>query len=173
MIERISPELQQSVIEATARYIKKAGDLYNKQFELIPVLFDLTGRSAGMYRVKNGKRQIRYNPYIFAKYFNDNIAETVPHEVAHYVTDRLYGLRSVRPHGKEWASVMRGFGVEPKRTCQYDLDGVPVRVFKRVDYRCSCMTHQVTSRRHSQIERGHAQFACRRCGESIVYAQTT
>ncbi len=56
---------------------------------MVPVRFELQGRAAGMYRVHKGERVIRYNPYIFSKYFDDSLANTVPHEVAHYITDVL------------------------------------------------------------------------------------
>jgi len=61
-----------------------------------------------MYRANKNHRVIRYNPYIFAKSFEDNLGLTVPREVAHYVTDMMFGHS--RPHGKEWHEVMRAFG---------------------------------------------------------------
>jgi len=169
IIEPISSDQQQHVREVTAGYIEQASKLYTRSFELIPVRFDLKGRAAGMYRVKNSERVIRYNPYLFAKYFEDNVAETVPHEVAHYVIEKLYGVRRVRPHGIEWAEVMREFGVSTKRASHcYDMKGIPVKVYKRFTYRCGCTTHNVTRRRHNQMQAGMATFACRRCGEAIA-----
>lgn len=100
-IQPISPALQEQVIAKTNHFIKNAANYYEQSFKEIPVLFDLTGKAAGMYRVKAGQRVIRYNPYVFAKYFDDNFAETIPHEVAHYITDILYGLKTIRPHGNE------------------------------------------------------------------------
>jgi len=114
IIEPIDAGQQRAVHLATERCLRRAGELCGRDFASIPVTFDLTGRSAGMYRVRHGRRSIRYNPYLFAKYFEDNLAVTVPHEVAHYVTDMLYGLHRVRPHGMEWQAVMRSLGVEPR-----------------------------------------------------------
>ena len=127
LVEPIDAGQQQAVRLATESCLRRAGGLCRRDFASIPVSFDLTGRSAGMYRVRNGRRSIRYNAYLFAKYFEDNLAVTVPHEVAHYVTDMLHGLHRVRPHGMEWQAVMRSLGVEPRACADYDLSGVPVR----------------------------------------------
>jgi SprT protein len=142
--------------------------MFQFSLETVAVTFDLAGSAAGMYRVCRGERVIRYNPYIFAKYFENNLAVTVPHEVAHYVTDRLYGLRNIRPHGVEWKTIMRSLGAEPRVTARYDLTGVPVRRQRRFSYRCECSTHQLSSCRHNRIQRGQSSYLCRRCGSAIV-----
>lgn len=167
--EAIDATQRAAVIEATHAWIGRAGALYGRRFEPIPVLFDLSGRAAGMYRVQRGTRVIRYNPYLFAKYPHDSLTVTVPHEVAHYITERLYGLRRVRPHGPEWRAVMRDFGVDPAATADHDLDGIPGRRQRRHPYRCACLVHPLTTRRHNLILRG-ARYRCRRCGDELVYS---
>lgn len=158
-----------AVVEATRAWIARAGVLYGRRFEPIPVLFDLKGRAAGMYRVQRGERVIRYNPYLFAKYPQDNLTVTVPHEVAHYITDRLYGLRRVRPHGREWRAVMQDFGVDPAAATDYDLAGIPTRSQRRHAYRCACLVHQFSTRRHNLVAQG-ARYRCRHCGDELVYS---
>ena len=165
----LNAEQRQRVVEATCRCIAQAAALYGRELAEIPVTFDLCGRATGMYRVRNGRREIRYNPHIFAKYFSDNLANTVPHEVAHYVTDMLHGLRRVRPHGPEWQAVMRAFDAEPAATCRYDLEGIPVRRQRRFRYRCACMTHSVTTVRHRRIQDGRVRYHCRRCRTPLSY----
>ncbi len=91
LVKPIDDAQRQRVIDETTACIYKADDLFNQSFDLIPVSFDLMGRAAGMYRVRNGQRVIRYNPWLFARYFKDNLANTVPHEVAHYIVDMVYG----------------------------------------------------------------------------------
>jgi len=172
MIEPITLSQQQQVNKLTAEYIHQASELYQQQFEVIPVLVDLKGRAAGMYRIKGRERAIRYNPYLFAKYFEDNLRGTVPHEVAHYITEKLYGLGRVRPHGIEWTEVMRAFGHESSQTChKYDLNGVPVRRQRRFPYECRCTQHQLSTHRHNKVLKGKAQYQCRRCGEAIFLVQ--
>ena len=147
--------------------LEQAGQMFRYSPASVAVTFDLTGSAAGMYRVHGAERVIRYNPYIFAKYFANNLAVTVPHEVAHYVTDRLYGLRNIRPHGAEWKTVMRSLGADPSVTARYDLSGVPVRRQRRYSYRCECSAHQLSSCRHNKIQRGQSSYLCRRCGSAI------
>ncbi|HFD80991.1 MAG TPA: metallopeptidase (SprT family) [Gammaproteobacteria bacterium] len=167
-VQPIGEEQRQQVEQATADWLQRAGELYGTRFPLIPVAFDLMGRCAGMYRVRRGRRCIRYNPWLFARYFEDSLAQTVPHEVAHYVTDALYGIRNVRPHGAEWRAIMRSLGVEPRASGQYDLQGIPVRRQQRHRYRCGCDRHLLSSCRHNRIRRGEARYLCRRCGQALV-----
>jgi SprT protein len=169
-VEPIDVVRRRRVVTATESYIARAGKLLGRSFAAIPVLFDLAGRAAGMYRVNQGGRVIRYNPYLFAKAFADHLATTVPHEVAHYITDMVHGWRNVRPHGAEWQALMVAFGAEPSRTCAYDLAGVPLRTQRRHAYRCGCTTHRLTSRRHNQVRRGAMRYYCRHCGEQLIPA---
>lgn len=155
--------------EHTADRIRQAAVHFGQDFAEIPVLFDLRGRSAGMYQVKNGQRMIRYNPVIFSRYFEDNLVQTVPHEVAHYVADMLHGFRNIRPHGREWKEIMRFFGADTRATGQYDLQGLPLRRQRRFRYQCSCQQHDLTTRRHNRVNRRQAQYYCRRCGERLKF----
>jgi SprT protein len=164
----IDAQQQKQVVELTHLYIKKAGEIFGRSFPEIPVLFDLRGRSAGMYRVRDRQRQIRYNPFVFARYFEDNLAVTVPHEVAHYIVDCLHGIRKVRPHGAEWKSLMHTFGADDSRTCRYDLSGIPVKSEKRYAYRCGCKTHQLTSRRHNKVLKKRIYYLCKSCGGKLT-----
>lgn len=170
-IEPISPALQEQVINKTNYFLKSATDYYNRAFSEIPVLFDLTGKAAGMYRVKAGQRVIRYNPYVFAKYYDDNFSETIPHEVAHYVTDVLFGLNKIRPHGSEWKSVMQVFGVAANRTANYDLSDLPKRQHRKFIYHCGCQNFELTSRRHNKILRGTGHYMCRDCGGKLLFVK--
>lgn len=157
-----------AVLAATEACLERAGRIYRRHFPAITVRFDLRGRAAGMYRVRRSQREIRFNPYIFAKYFDEGMTQTVPHEVAHYVIDLLYGLRRVRPHGPEWRAVMQALGAEPRATGNYDLSGIPLRTQRRFPYRCACPhAHQLTTRRHNAIGRRQARYLCRRCGEPL------
>ena len=170
-IKPITTAQQEIVIKQTQHFIKSAADYYSRSLSDIPVLFDLKGKAAGMYRVKAGQRVIRYNPYVFAKYFDDNINETIPHEVAHYVTDVLYGLGKIRPHGDEWKSVMQLFGVSAKRTANYDLTGLPRRQYRTFVYHCGCQDYELTSRRHNKILRGQGHYLCRDCGGKLLFVK--
>jgi len=166
--ESINGTQRSEVLLATQDCVVRASGLFEHDFVAPPVRFDLSGRAAGQYRVLGGDATIRYNPLIFARYFADNLNETVPHEVAHFVVDQLWGLRRVRAHGAEWQSVVRALGAEPRATARYDLTGLPVRRQRRFDYRCACRTHELTTCRHRRVQRGDARYHCRYCGQPLV-----
>ena len=174
-ISPLSAEQQQIVIDETIRYIKQAIDLFNLRDKAVDIIFDLTGRSAGMYRVKNNRglvfsrqqREIRYNPYIFSKYFDDNFATTIPHEVAHYVTDIIYGLKNIKPHGREWKEVMDAFGANASVTADYDLAGLPLKRQAVFTYQCACREHQLSTTRHNKITKRRYQYTCNYCKQLL------
>jgi SprT protein len=172
VIEPIGEAGQRAVVAATQEWIDRAGRLYGRRFAMLPVLFDLKGFMAGMYRIRPGRRMIRYNPYLFAKYPEDGFAVTIPHEVAHYVTDCVHGLHNIRPHGVEWQGLMREFGVDPDAAVRHhlDLSGIPVRKQRRHPYRCDCQTHALSTSRHHRVMRDVARYFCRRCGGDLTYA---
>ncbi|MEM7304207.1 MAG: SprT-like domain-containing protein [Pseudomonadota bacterium] len=163
----IDHEQQKKIISATESYLYTASTKLEHSFASIPVYFDLKGRAAGMYKVKKSQRMIRYNPYIFSQYFSENMATTVPHEVAHYVVDVLHGMGNTKPHGIEWKRVMALFNADASVTCQYDLSGLPSRHYKKINYTCSCRTHQLTRIRHNRILKG-SRYYCRHCKEELT-----
>ncbi len=132
-----------------------------------------------MYRVKNGKgrifkrqqREIRYNPYIFSKYFEDSFTTTIPHEVAHYVTDIIYGLKNIKPHGEEWKAVMHAFDADASVTANYDLSGIPVSRQTLFTYQCDCREHQLSTIRHNKIKKRRYQYYCNYCKQTLHYKQ--
>ena len=174
MIEPIGKAQQLLVIEQNCDYVRRAEDIFEQKFPAIDVVFDLSGSSAGMFRIKGHHSQIRYNPWIFAKYFDDNLEGTVPHEVAHYVVHQLYGHRRGRrhrilPHGEEWRGLMAAFGADDSVTSNYDLSGIPQRRQRRFNYQCQCRGHELTTRRHNNVLRGDSQYLCRYCKSTLEF----
>lgn len=172
-ITPLTADLQQQVIEETRLYIKQAVQLFDIKNAAVDITFNLKGRSAGMYRVRRhiirNTREIRYNPYIFSKYFTDNFKTTIPHEVAHYVSDILYGLNNIRPHGKEWKAIMQAFGANASVTANYDLTGIPLRNRTLFTYRCGCREHQLGIIRHNRIKKNHGQYYCNACKQVLSF----
>lgn len=169
LIEPINVEQQAQVLDKTQATLRLAECEYGRRFPAIPVLFDLRGRCSGMYRVRGNEQVMRFNPHIFAKYFSDNLATTVPHEVAHYVSDCLYGLGNIRPHGDEWRQIMKVFKANDSRTATYDLSGIPTRRQRYFTYCCPCQSHRLSSRRHNKLTRGEVSYHCRQCGDSLRF----
>lgn len=181
IITPLSDKQQQQVVNKTQAYIKQAADLFNLKNKKVEITFELKGRAAGMYRIKYSKarifrqqqREIRYNPYIFSKYFEDNYLTTIPHEVAHYVTDIIYGLKNIKPHGKEWKAVMQAFEADASVTANYDLSGIPLKKQSRFTYQCECRDHQLSTTRHNKIRKHRYRYYCHFCKQALHYKQQT
>ncbi|WP_197474995.1 SprT-like domain-containing protein, partial [Oleiphilus sp. HI0079] len=108
--------LQRLAINELERCLSLSERYFQRSFELDAVSFSLRGRSAGQFRAKVGRstgpvsakvtfNEIRLNASMLEAYGQRFITETIGHEVAHFIVFQLYG-RNVRPHGKEWQSVM-------------------------------------------------------------------
>ncbi|RDH83898.1 MAG: metallopeptidase (SprT family) [endosymbiont of Galathealinum brachiosum] len=151
------------VIHQTRHYIELANQQHNLNLTEIKVKFDLKGRTSGMFMVRNGLTSIRYNEIIFSHYFEDSLINTVAHEVAHYVVHTIWGVKKVKPHGKEWQQVMLMFDVKPDVTSQYDVSGLPLHRQTQHDYSCGCMMHQLSTTRHNKVQKKKAIYKCRKC----------
>lgn len=169
MVQPIGDMQQREVKQRTEHFIARSEDIFKCQFDRIPVLFDLAGRSAGMFKTIGERRVIRYNPWIFAKYFEENLRDTVPHEVAHFIVHEVYPKRGVKPHGYQWQDLMEQFGADPGVTFDLDLEGVPQRRQNTHRYFCGCQLHAVSSTRHNRAQRGRVRYHCVTCDGSLVY----
>jgi len=174
VVEPIGEDRQQLVRKHTAFYIRQAAYMFGRDFGRVPVRFDLSGTTAGMYTLHGKNGLIRYNPWIFGKYFDENLRDTVPHEVAHYIVYAVYGdrigRRRVKPHGPQWREVMDRFGADPGVTFDLDLEGVPQRRQRTHRYRCDCRLHELSTTRHNRVMRGRGSYQCVHCEGDLVYA---
>lgn len=177
-IAPIDQATRHSIILEVKRYLALAAELYQQPFDDIAVEFDLKGKTAGMYRVRSQRsflksdryeRAIRFNPWLFAKYPEDSWDNTIPHEVAHYVVDCLYGNRTIRPHGQQWQQIMRDFGAQPTTRANYDLSGIPTRQMKQYAYQCNCRQVLLSSQRHARVSKGIQRYMCRDCQSELRY----
>ncbi len=169
-IAPIDSEQRQHVRAETERYVRIAGEYYEREFPRIAVLFDLKGHTAGMFRYDGKRSVIRYNPWIFSKYFRENLRDTVPHEVAHYIVHELHPYRRVKPHGRQWQKVMDLFGADPGVTFDLDLSDVPQRRQRTHPYYCDCQFHEVSTTRHNRVQRGKGRYLCLTCNAELKYA---
>lgn len=160
---------QQEVIAVTKEWIDKANSLWKLKLEPLEIRFDLGGATWGHYVRRGDHRYLRYNPIIFALNYTASLAETIPHEVAHYVVDMTNPTRRVKPHGVEWKKVMHSFGFEkPSVTHKLDLSAVPRRRQQRFTYRCNCGTLELSATRHYRIQRNGMHYRCRKCDSEIT-----
>ncbi len=163
----------QRVVATTRACIATAASAFGlARLAPVEITFDVRGSAWGYYVRDRDRRRIRYNPWLFARYFEDGLNETVPHEVAHYVVEQLHPGRRVAAHGAEWRAVMRLFGFStPRATHRHSLDGIPVRRQQRFLYRCGCRQHELSTTRHLRILGRRMEYRCRACGE-ILRAMT-
>lgn len=128
------------------------------------VWFDLKGASAGQAHL--GKGGLRFNPVLLAGNRSAFFDEVIPHEMAHWLVFHLANGPRLKPHGREWQSVMRDlFGLAPKVTHQFDIQQAQSRPYA---YRCDCQIHYFTKRRHSLVVKGR-RYRCRECDQTLVY----
>ena len=175
LIQPLTKEKQQLVIGQTHAYIEQAIKLYNIKNKPLDIVFNLKGRTSGMYRVNyhlgRYSREIRYNPYIFSKYFEDSFNSTVPHEVAHFISDIIYGLNNIKPHGEEWKAIMLDFDADAAVTANYDLSGIPQKKLSLFTYHCSCREHQLSSIRHNKINKKRFKYYCNYCKKLLHFKE--
>jgi SprT protein len=170
---RVTAKIQECIVKAEARYKMK--------FDMPTILYHQIGRTAGWAKYST------YTIELNADFFNnghveDMINNTAVHEFAHLVTHKVYGgnefsyssvfggerrSRTVKPHGNEWKSVMRGFGLDPERCHDYNLEGVKTKGGPRIEYTCNCgKTFEISRTIHNRILMGNNRF-CKRCRSQI------
>jgi SprT protein len=169
LLQPIGSAQRHQVEQRTEEYILFAERFFGRRFDRVPVLFDLKGRAAGMFKIIGKRRFIRYNPWIFAKYFDENLRNTVPHEVAHYIVYEVYPRRSTKPHGQAWKELMAEFGADAGVTFDLDLDGVPQRSQRTHRYYCGCQLHEVSTTRHNRVQRRRMRYHCCSCDGLLVH----
>jgi len=157
----------QRVREEVANRYAEAGSYFGQCFVVPPVRFDLRGGTAGMHCVLRGTSWIRFNPWLFVRYWDDSLGNTVPHEVAHGVVWQRFPRRRVRPHGAQWREVMALFGADDRVTCDYDLADIPRRAQQRFPYTCACREHALSAVRHFRVQRGTSRYCCRYCSQPL------
>jgi len=167
-------EVREAISQAVERCIVLAERHYGRAFPRIPVCFDLRGASAGEVKERRTRRgqvtplRFRFNTWVATRHMEDFLGETVPHEVAHFVTRHLYkGRRNLKPHGPEWRRVMvECYGLPPERCHSYEVPHPYI-------FRCACKGRagewRLSVRKFNAIRRGRPYF-CRSCHQVVVYS---
>lgn len=139
---------------------------------------DLKGQSAGQASVlkdvldTHWDSYINFNPVLMRDNLDYFIAQTIPHEVSHFVQltnqyvkeSRFY---RDRPHGKVWQKLMKILGAKPNVRHKLDVRKV---VKNGTVYTCGCKEWVFTKVRHNKVMRGQARYRCPKCGEQILPA---
>lgn len=154
-----------------------ASSRFGRVFPEIPVRFDLTGRTAGMYRYRIDKhtgkpkdQEFRFNRILAKENLRTFLDDTCPHEVAHYITRTIWGTEP-SSHGAEWQGIMRDvFKLDPSRCHSMDTSRA---VKKSFVYRCGCKgkDHKLSTTKHNRVQRKAAILQCKTCGEILEFVQ--
>lgn len=171
-------ELQTKIKAEVSRWIEVANNHYKPAlpFTMPRVRFDLRGTTAGW--AKWQKWEVNFNAVLLIENYEDFIATTVPHEVAHlidgiqqdraganrtYVYTSRFGRRrrSKRDiHGDSWRAVMKVFGIVASARC-HDYDTTNSRVGNRIryEYTCHCpgKIMRAGNKIHTHIQLGNAK----------------
>lgn len=189
----VKPEVKAAFEAKRNECVTIARQRSGKDIPMFPLVFSQMGRRAGVCATDllAGESTVKVNPDYFSKNYNEQLNDTLPHEVAHAVVDFLYPLikptdglselaalmsrrrRRVDPHGSEWFEVMGWFGIpNPSIRHKMDMTGVAVRkkVARPFNYKCNCgLPHPLTLRLHKQIQENGKKRFCKNCRQVIVY----
>ncbi|WP_447555339.1 SprT family zinc-dependent metalloprotease [Vreelandella sp. EE22] len=128
------------------------------------VWFDLKGASAGQAHL--GRGGLRFNPVLMKENRQAYFDEVIPHEMAHWLVFHLKNGPRLKPHGREWQTVMRElFALTPSVTHRFDIAQSQRRPYH---YRCACQSHYFTPQRHAQAARGR-RYRCRVCESPLRF----
>ncbi|MEW8026914.1 MAG: SprT-like domain-containing protein [Candidatus Thiodiazotropha sp.] len=161
-----SDSLQSRVSKKTGELLQIGCERFNLSIEYPEIRFDLNGKTAGMVLFPaTGGCIIRYNLPLLAKYGEEFINATVPHEVSHLIARAVYGSR-IKPHGIEWKRIMTIFHASPERCHKFDTEQAGGRKLRYFEYRCDCRDHRLSAIRHNRVIQGTV-YLCRHCGSRL------
>ena len=169
----VTAEMKEKVNAKLRECIAIANKRYNTDVKFPTVVYQKRGTTAGTANYRTWTIDI--NPVLLAENFEDMLADTVPHEMAHLITEvvyphahrRTYGQKR-RPHGAEWQSVMRVLGCNPSRTHNYDTTNARTREKTSYDYKCNCCGAilKMGPKRHATEQRMPGHYTHSSCGRA-------
>ncbi len=150
------------VVDAKVRETMKfAESTYKRKFKTPTIEYTVKGVVAGYADYLTWT--VNLNLFYLLNEHENMIEDTIPHEIAHLIAFRVYGR--IKPHGWQWQSVMRSFGLDPVRCHEYEDKDVRtgIRRTRQFTYTCLC-SQPVTCglNVHNKIQKGRNHF-CRKC----------
>ncbi|GJJ80306.1 SprT family zinc-dependent metalloprotease [Pasteurella canis] len=155
-------ELKMQVQRKLIHCLQLAEKHFKRTFPLPIVTYQVRGLKAGVAYLQSN--EIRLNPVLLLENREEFISQVVPHELAHLIVYQVFGR--VQPHGKEWREVMMTvFSLAPKVYHQFDITRVKG---KTITYYCACREHQLTMRRHYNIQNKKTVYLCKDCKSKLM-----
>lgn len=164
--------LDRGALEQAAR--RRVAEALERAREVHPALpaprvwFDLKGASAGQAHL--GRGGLRFNPVLLEENRTAFFTDVIPHEMAHWLVFHLENGPRLKPHGREWQTVMRDlYALAPRATHRLDVSRARSTPYR---YACRCGDHYFTPQRHAQRHKGR-RYRCRQCAQTLVYLGCT
>lgn len=170
-------KLDAALTESIKQAVFDRIDAVKKEFESklkfnipsIPVKFTKRGNCAGVYYYNRFENGINFNLKLLIENQDEFIKNVVPHEYCHYVNHFIASanpnsLKTLKPHGKEWKSLMRFLGLEPKVSHQYKVPAQ--KIYK---YLCGCpdgvLVGPIINKKISLTKKTQRKkYSCKKCG---------
>lgn len=148
--------------------IALAQQFYNRRFSLPQLDWFSRGTNAGYAKLQ--ANEIHLNQVLYQQHPEYFISDVIPHEIAHLVCFQLFGR--VKPHGKEWQSIMRNvYQLTP--STKHQLPCEHLRRVRQIDYECHCGVVSLSMIRHNRVVKGVQSYRCKICGETLVLKTKT
>ena len=173
-------EYKSTIKNEVEKNIQQAEQLFGRDFERLPISFNLKGKTAGMYKSTsygNMKKGVNFRFNLDMVELNgwEKFKDTIPHEVAHHITSTIYP--SAKPHGREWKGVMMALGYNPSRT--HEMKAVKNNNKKEYVYECDCgLDHTLSATLHNRVQKGVFKGrkytrSCKKCKAEIRFVRET
>lgn len=153
-----------AILQRVRACLEQAERHYQRSFAMPDISLELRGQAAGKAWPQSNR--LAFNRLLYQQNSAHFLQQTVAHEVAHLLAWQLYGGR-IRPHGKEWQSIMQQlFGLPALRCHSYTL---PARKRTLHDYHCGCAgrVHGLSAWRHGRIMNRGARYLCKGCAQLL------
>lgn len=163
-MKTVPPEIIKRIEDKILNTYLLAEKQFNKTFVLCSYeVKDLGSRVRGYAFYSENKIQLN-SVYLMesAEHCDGVINTTVPHEIAHLITDKLFP-NAKQAHGPEFKSVMVNLGLPPVR-CHSMF--IPSK--KPLNYSCACRTWNVSPIIHKRMQNESRRF-CRACKKILTF----
>ena len=160
--QSLSQQFKASALVKIEKLIDDANCYFGASLDVPSLSFRRSGANAGTAHLQ--KNKINLNPIYALENQQEFLSQVIPHEVAHIVAFQIYG--KVKPHGKEWQSIMKViFKCEPKT--RHAMETSEPRT-NSVLYYCHCGDVELSIRRHNKVQRGEQKYQCRKCNQILT-----
>lgn len=143
--------------EVTEYLIKK----FDLRIDIEVEIADRFKQKAGQYR--HGERKIRISRHLIDNHPGE-VIETLKHELGHAVTMHRHRKRRIKPHGKEWESIMEEMEVDKPKACH----NLQLTEYSYV-VKCTNSNCDVELGRHkkSRLVKKPELYVCKECGSNF------